>query len=302
MQYAINKINDIFAKDSDLGATGEVFLVNKEAYMLTDSKFSAKSTILSQHLSHENINTKFEEGEGHKVVTDYRNKKAVTSFKVVPILDSKWLLIAKIDRDEIISEKYKRDSDETWKELLKTVELKDKVYKEDNFKFDKRIEVDMDEFKRAASDEILYTHGVSYCTTVIISLEGEFAYMGHISAYDKMYGGSQTDILGRMLKRIDKFDLIDFKKRDVKISIISPNIMFSKNIIKDLLNWGVMLSQIKIATNNKSKYVNVTHDYPTGTTHLEWFYKGRSKPLKSSMEDIENLCKIYENMPKYLNN
>lgn len=80
LQFSINKINNMFSIEEALGQTGEVFLVNKDCYMLTDSRFFADSTILKKHLSEKNIREKFSERTGHKLVTDYRGYRAITSF------------------------------------------------------------------------------------------------------------------------------------------------------------------------------------------------------------------------------
>ncbi|PLX68265.1 MAG: hypothetical protein C0602_08745 [Denitrovibrio sp.] len=293
-QFGINKINSIFSKDDVLGKTGEVFLVNKDAVMLTDSKFVANSTILNKHLSQENISQKFEEVQGHKVVIDYRGREAVTSFKVVTVMGNDWLLIAKIDRDEILTEDYRKQEKNIWKDFLMQVEKTKMEYPSEEYDFAQNISVDIDEFKRASDGEILYTHGVSYCTVVIISLKGEFAYMGHISAYDKMYGGIQTDILTRVLDRIDNFDLLDYKKRDVEVRVVSPRIMFSENVVNTLLDWGVLLPQIKIATNEDARYVSLYHDYENGKTFTEWHYNSRVNNLRTNLTKVENLLEIYE--------
>ena len=95
MQCSINKINSIFTNNNSLGTTGELVLVNKDHYLLTNSKFRAEPTILRQQLPHENIESKFKEGQGHKLVTDYRGKKVLSSFEVFEFLGSKWLIIAR---------------------------------------------------------------------------------------------------------------------------------------------------------------------------------------------------------------
>ncbi|MCP4575955.1 MAG: hypothetical protein GY846_06700 [Deltaproteobacteria bacterium] len=94
LQCAINKINNMFTQEKGLGATGEVFLVNRHQYMLTESRFSKETSILNRHLSSENIETKFRERSGRKMVTDYRGVRAFTSFEVCHIGASEWLLIA----------------------------------------------------------------------------------------------------------------------------------------------------------------------------------------------------------------
>jgi hypothetical protein len=85
-----------------------VFLVNRDRLMLTDSRFQSETSILRQHLSEQNISAKFAEGRGHKIITDYRGQRALTSFEVCPVLDKEWLLIAKIDEDEVVTRAWNR--------------------------------------------------------------------------------------------------------------------------------------------------------------------------------------------------
>jgi len=69
LQCSVNKINSIFMS-SEIGLTGEVFLVNSNQVMLTDSRFIGDSTILRKHLSRDNIDSKFKERKGNRVVMD----------------------------------------------------------------------------------------------------------------------------------------------------------------------------------------------------------------------------------------
>ena len=85
------------------------FLVNKNCYMLTDSRFYGETNILKKNLSKDNIESKFSEKKGHKTVTDYRGYRVLSSFEVVHVLNSKWLIVAKIDEDEILTEYYKKN-------------------------------------------------------------------------------------------------------------------------------------------------------------------------------------------------
>src|SRR6056297_2218413 len=55
LQFSIDKINNMFCLHQDIGETHEVFLVNQDHYMLTDSRFIAESTILKEQLAKENI-------------------------------------------------------------------------------------------------------------------------------------------------------------------------------------------------------------------------------------------------------
>lgn len=292
LQCSINKLNDIFIIEDVLGSTGEVFLVNKDSTMITDSRFFAESTILKQHLSEENIRSKFAEGEGNKMVIDYRGYRALTSFKVTSVLNSNWLLIAKIDEDEIITEKYRRDSDTIRKKLIQLSRLNINRQQSAPVHLEKEVEVDMDEFKRVSHGEALYTHGVSFCTAIVISLKGKFAYMGHISARDRIYGGTQTDLVRRMLKRIDDFDLVRSEKRKVEITIVSPQVRYTENLIDRFVEWGVFLSQITLAHDPQARYANLSHHYLKGETAVQWKLQSTGESYSVALEKLNSLGDI----------
>ena len=148
----------------------------------------------------------------------------------------------------------------------------------------------MDEFKRVSNGEVLYTHGVSSCTAFIISHKGKFAYLAHISAYDRLYGGKQTDLVRRMLKRIDEFDVIRSDKRKVEVTIISPKLSYAKNLIDILVDWGIFLSQIKLMHNPEARYANLSHNYLKGETLVEWKLKNNTEATFTiSLANVKSL-------------
>ncbi len=279
LQFAINKINNIFAVDEQLGATGEVFLVNKGHFMLTDSRFKASSTILKQKLSHENIQSKFNEAKGHKVVVDYMGNRAMSSFEVFSYFGSEWLIIAKINEDEVITRYYKEHGkclNETFQEILAN-EQPSYYQQAPNTKH--VIEVDMDEFQRADSNEVLYTHGVTSCTVILITYPGRFSYLAHISPYDKIYGENKTDILGQMLKRITYLEILKSEKQDLEFVVVSPGKKTIGNIVNRLVDEGYFLSQVKFLNNPKALYANVKNDFPTHKTLVYWKMKNANRSL-----------------------
>ncbi len=295
LEFSINKINEMFSLEEELGLTGEVFLVNHDRSMLTDSRFFAESTVLRQHLSEDNISAKFAEQQGRKSIVDYRNFRALTSFKVVQALGHEWLLIAKIDEDEIITKNYSRDSNSHILEFEKIVKSPPcSSQPPTNFK-PRDIEVEMDEFRRVSgTGEIIYTHGVRTCLAVIISCPGKFAYLAHISANDITYGGVNTDLIGIMKKRIDDFDLVRSEKRKLQITIISPQPNYNVNIVDIFTDWGIFLSQIKLVLNPQARYANITHDYAGEETLIEWERLDKKGKSFSRLSEVLSLGEVMQ--------
>ncbi len=270
LQCAINKINDIFSSKASLGATGEVFLVNRNRYMLTDSRFSSESSILRQHLSKENIQAKFKEGSGHKIVVDYRGRRALTSFETCKIGGAEWLLIAKIDEDEILTEQYRHSKEQTKTRILKSFANQKITACEVPSFSGEEVDVDMDEFQKARPGQVLRTYGVSTCTVIIIHLPGKFSYMAHISNMDRIYGGAITDLVGRVMDRLERFDIYPYQKRDLQVTLIANHTEAFLRAVDLLIERGVFLSQIKFMHMRNAKYASPIHDCQSGQTVVDW--------------------------------
>lgn len=268
-QFASSRLNEIFPYEPMLGVTGEVFLVNRDQFMLTDSYNSPESAILRRHLSAENIEAKFAEGEGRKTVVDYRGHVALTSFDVVDIMGFEWLLIAKIDRDEVITRQYMSDPESYREQILANLRSATRTYSEAEPPARDRT-VNLDEYLRVDSNEVLYTPGVSTCTAVIISLPGEFAYMAHVSPYDRIYGGSRTDLVGSISRRITDFEIADKRIRDLEVVVVTPHIQYSEQLIDELVDDGLFLSQITVMKNPEARCADVTYEFSTNTTYVTW--------------------------------
>lgn len=273
LQCAINNINDIFTRDISLGRTGETFLVNRDRAMLTNSRFRRNSSILSLHLSPENIESKFAEREGHKVVVDYRGCRAMTSFKVVSVMGSEWLLIAKIDEAEVITDHYRRHPSELRDALLEQVcqqrggllhAEKNTVPPQD------AIPVGMDEYRIADAGETIETFGVSSCTAVVAHLPGRFAYLGHASSYDAMYGGKDLDLLSNMIQRIGTYEIRPYELRQLKVVVVAPHAESLPFIIDRLVAEGIFLAQIRFLHLPTASRAEVWHDVDTGRTTVQW--------------------------------
>jgi two-component system NtrC family sensor kinase len=94
---AINKL----MRDIEIGKTGESYLVNKEGYFLTESKFEPGYTLkkkISSLGTEECIKGKSSVGE----YTDYRNKKVLGAYFWIPEME--WSLMVEQDSSEAFQE------------------------------------------------------------------------------------------------------------------------------------------------------------------------------------------------------
>lgn len=296
-QLAINKINNIFTQDKELGRTGEVFLVNEDRFMLTDSRFDGRSSILRRDLSRENILTKFKEKKGHRAVVDYRGYTALSSFEVCRVEQSRWLLIAKIDEDEILTGYYKENEKELDRCLLDTFKRPKPGACERLINSVSPIMVDMDEFRKAEKGETLRTFGVSTCTVCIVSYKGRFAYMSHISNLDKIYGGRTTDLIGNMLKRIETFDIYPYEKRNLDIILVASHLDTVENTLHLLVEKGFLLSQVCFMLNPNAEYASPVHDCHNGLTSVKWLMdRATGATLNTCSVDEKTIAELIKPM------
>lgn len=297
LQWAINKINSLFAGCEQLGPTGETFLVNKEQYLLTESGFVGDSTILKMHLDSGNIESKFREKNGHRIITDYRGFRAVTSFKVFPFLGTEWLIVAKIDEAQIITDHFSQHQKYHLERIanhLSTVPLcKGNWPKRDS----RIIMVDMDEFVKAHNGELLQTVGVSTCTALIATYPGKFGYMAHISPYDKVYGIGYSNLVGRIITKIKTYDIYKYERRYVRFIIVAKHLDSLNNIVEKLVNEGFLLSQINVLHHPEARCANVIFDYSENLASAEWLIdKTLSVKTIQNPDDSANLGTIVKQL------
>lgn len=284
-QFDLRRLDLIFSNNINLGKTGEVFLVNENNYMLTDSFLIPEPSNLKLHLSKENISRKFEMGKGHMTITDYRGYQALTSFEVISYRKIKWLIVAKIDRDEVITDIFRKDPETIYADIRHKIYERDidvlsgvSMPRSDNV-------VKMDQYKRVYKNGDLYTHGVSTCSVVIITLPGEFSYMAHISEYDVLYGGTITNIIENIINRIKMYEIPDYRMREIEFFIITPQIHFTQNVLKNLTDQKILLSQIHILKNPDAKWANIYHSVNDHSLLVEWM-------LLNGKTVVENACEV----------
>ncbi|GAF88195.1 unnamed protein product, partial [marine sediment metagenome] len=265
-------------------------------YMLTDSCFNVESTILKQRLSDNNISGKFKERKGQKSVIDYRGYKVLSSFEVFNFLESEWLIIAKIDENEVVTNYFKENRkqlDPVFQQSLKNQNAL--CYDFEPIEEDV-IEVDMDEFQRIDTSMVLYTHGVSTCTVILITFPGKFSYLAHISSYDRIYNGMRTDLLGQMLKQISFNEIFQSEKQKLEFAVIAPHVNTIDNVVDILINEGYFLSQVKYIDNQDAIYGNISYNFDSNKAIINWkidrknslFITQKISEIKSIGEKIKN--------------
>ena len=278
VQLSINKLNSIFASTDDLGQTGETFLVNKDGLMLTESYFKSRSTILKERLDDRNIKAKFGDRRGHRAITDYRGAQALSSFEVIEFMGTTWLIVAKVDKDEIITNHYLQHKRYYANKLLDHLTLGSfsSVQPAESANRPAALRVDMDEFMKADNGQILETWGISTCTGLLATIPKRFAYLAHISPKDRVYGGYDTSLVDQIFKRMQSFDIYPSEKHNVVFVIVAPHLDSLINIIDRTLNEGYLLSQIKVLYNHQAESAALVFGYKIGELTVTWKMKHKS--------------------------
>lgn len=260
LQLSIDKINHMFVDNNKLGQTGEILLVNKQHYLLTSSRFFPDETILKKKLPDQNISFKFKERKGTKQVIDYRGKQVVSAFETFNFMNTEWLIITKKDKAELVSEYYMQNQKQLEQVLsrkVQIVETKHDVSPVNTPNKDHIKTVLIDDYKRVDTAAVLFTQGVSTCTSVSFVYPEKFAYMAHISPYDDIYNESRSDLMSTVINKIDYFEIADHQKSEIDIYITLTNTKTLNNILTKLLANNYQLNQIKVAYLSNADYANV---------------------------------------------
>jgi hypothetical protein len=269
LQCAVNRINTIFTRGERLGETGEVFLVNRQQQILTDSRLDIAAGQLARPISRENIESKFAEKQGHKRVTDYRGYTAMTAFSTCPVMGSEWLLIAKIDEDEVVTGHYLENQSRLQPILLQALKGSPQPECAPRTLPTTVSMVDMDEFQ-ASSDTPLITFGVGTCTAIVVSLPRVKAYLGHASIQDRIYGAGDLDLLDYMLRRIRQFEIYPYQIRSLEVVLVARHLESVAGAVDKLVETGFLLSQIRFLHCPEAISATVFHLPTDGQTVVRW--------------------------------
>ena len=110
IRISLDSLAEITTDGSGLGKTGELYLVNKQGYMISPSRFK-QDVILKQKVDTENVEDCFEdiekyadsdEIEEHEeevpIFTNYKGVMVLGAHSYIP--EMKWCVLAEIDQDE----------------------------------------------------------------------------------------------------------------------------------------------------------------------------------------------------------
>ena len=321
-QYSINTINGLLTivdKNENLGNTGEVYLVNKNKVMLSQSRFSPKNTVMNFKVDTKSLKTALEKGIGQIVAEDYRGVRVFSSFEKISFMGNNWILVAEIDEDEVITKYFRQNFDY----------YIDKIFQKSYSGIDNNlvkkdvdanlIKVDINEYASGTKGDVLSTLGVSTCTGLIISYPGKFSYLGHIypldstffSTFEKstinllfrakgeVFGDGNNDLFGRMFREIREFRIYPSEIRNLNVVIVAVHTDNMKTIIERVLDSGMTLSQIKVLYAPEMEYANILNSVGENEISISWVDAGRGKKTYSSPSNVKDLGVIVKEISGY---
>ena len=103
MQVPTDRIRAIMHFTGGMGESGETYLVGQDLLMRSDSRFSAKSTILDARVDTDTVRRALNGESGASFTDDYRGVRVLSAFTFLDIDDIRWAVMAEIDDDEILS-------------------------------------------------------------------------------------------------------------------------------------------------------------------------------------------------------
>lgn len=307
LQCSINRVNTMLTDRKGLGRTGEVYLVNTDKLMLSDSRFMEDSTVLRLKVDTWAVKEALRNNVGERIIEDYRETRVFSSFEKFDLFGTSWIIIAEVDEDEVITEhyrKYKKYFEKEFRRYLADLPRTKHVL-EDTSHTRKRI--DIGEFAKATPGTVLQTNGVSTCSAITILFPNRFGYLTHLSPTDEIYISNpltklflkerKSDFLGELIRRVTYYDVYPYELKKLQFVIIAPHHNGFGNAVDRILDKGMELGNIKFLYNPDARGANVLLDVADNSIEVEWY--SEQFAFLEYASDVEDLGTILKNIIEY---
>lgn len=284
LQCPVNQLNAILTGGTMLGRTGEVYLVSEEKLMLTDSRFSGTSTILRLEVDTKAVNRALRGNAGSDVIEDYRGERVLSSYEILEALGTRWVLIAEMDEDEVVTEHYREHKRYFRSEIVSLLSETSTAPNTTDGHTECGHRVDIGEFAKAASGTQLYTVGLSTCTGAVMVMPQRFAYLAHIPPTDAAYSserfdwlmfrGERRNLLNTVLSRAAYYDVHPFELREIQFYLVASHDRSFTNAVDEILDSGVELSNIHFLYNPDAQNANIMVDANGPKVDVVWTVNG----------------------------
>lgn len=284
VQYAVNVLDSLLVDNAELGETGEVYLLNHEQRMLTDSRFNGERTHLQYTVDAIDPAGPCCDHPQCALMNDYRGVRVFSSYERIATLGQEWVLVAQMDEAEVITDYYREHEADCRAALLtrlRTWPIRAQAAPQ----FTRQpVFVGMDEFAKTRDGRPLATRGVSTCTAVAITCPGRFGYLAHVSPYDKIYGSAQlTNILKQVVTRIRHYDIYQNEIPKLQVVVVAPHTESLAGVLTKLMKYDVRLNQVRFAWNPEADYADVQVSPDGSAVTIEWLRSGTAESPPESV-------------------
>ncbi len=102
-QMPVGKIDSIMQQTTGLGESGETYIVGQDFLMRNNSRLSKENTLLRTKIDNDMVRKALAGETGHGVTKDYREKKAFSTARPFDFLGTRWAIVGKIDKSEMMA-------------------------------------------------------------------------------------------------------------------------------------------------------------------------------------------------------
>ncbi len=296
VQLSLSEINREMTDRSNLGRTGEHYLVNSDKRMLTESRFISDS-ILKETVDTKSAESALQGRAGEGFIRDYRGVYVLSCYTFIDIGSVRWAILVEVDLDEIVMDMSETDRKELFRKVARVIdraidcsrislEILDPTRDASNvarfyqYEGQSFTEVETGTFRRAKDTDLLFAAGVATCTAVTVSGD-DLYYLAHVSPVDISYGlddhtrqalGSlATDLIGEIMADIRSHP--GFSEDTVAsftIGICAVHDESFEPLVTELLSQGLSLANIRFIHNRGPKSLNIVFDPAHNAAYTQW--------------------------------
>lgn len=110
-EIPFSHLDAMLSRRKGLGETGEMYLVGKDGFMRSNSRFSEETTVLKKKVDTEATRDAFNGNAGTQIIDDYRGVQVLSAYTPLNFKSVDWALLVEIDKKEAF-------------ETIRTVEIK----------------------------------------------------------------------------------------------------------------------------------------------------------------------------------
>lgn len=301
LQQSVNSLNAILTDYEGLGRTGEVYLVDQDSLMLSNSRFCGEGTILRRRVSTDAVVRALAGDEGKAAIEDYRGVPVLSAYEPLQALGCEWIIVAEMDQSEVLDRIFQQASD-SWRASVLAAELRTPPTESGSEL--PPIKVDMHEFALTDSTHPLFTGGVATCTAVALGYPGRFAALAHLGPTDRAntdrltrWGlkGRGSDLIGDMMRRISRFEIHLYEMDSLTATIVAPHAHTTEGIVHALIEWGISLDRIQLVRNRECLAADVSATVD-GHVLVRWRRQGgHSDPAWELASKVSSLGELVQN-------